>query len=214
MKHHAPGFLRQHYADSLIVSVQVVNTRGPVGSCPVFHSKLWLAVDRRPLCCRVLAVPSLNLTRFHLDKAFRTFDTFPLWTDVAIPLDELDWMSRRLLFDLRGNTRRKVPCATVLVDARRGKPTQLCSRHNAAVRIMKRVLSGERLRGFAAPFVSERAIRDLVPDTSAARAPLVWTGSRSDGTCLHAKLIESRYDCSWLHQSDLPSPWDRQVPQP
>lgn len=70
MKHHAPGFLRQHYPNSLVVSVQLVQHRAPVRSCPVFHSKIWLAVGRRPLRCRALAAPSL--TRASSDTAAQT----------------------------------------------------------------------------------------------------------------------------------------------
>jgi hypothetical protein len=193
MKHQFPGLLHQHYTHSLVVSVQLINTRGPSRSCPVFHSKLWMGIERRPFRCRVLAVPSLNLRRYHLDEVWKTFESFAIWPDVSLGLGELEWMNKDLIFsEEHAHVRCKINCGTVFVDARRGLPFALRSSNTPAIQIIEKHLKGESLHCCAAPFASQRAIERLLPTkTLSGKRPAVWVGSRPDGTCLHAKLIES-----------------------
>lgn len=192
MRHHAPGFLRQHYPNSLIVAVEITGHRPVANSCPVFHSKIWLAVKRRPLRCQTLAAPSLNLTRYHLDKRYQTFETFPWWSNLSIPLNQIGWMKSNLLFQKCGLIRQTLKCASFVVDARNKAPSQIQSRRLPAIDMLDELLGGQEPIGCAAPFVSEAAIKRLFPRTVAAkRSPKIWTGIHPDGTNLHAKLIET-----------------------
>ncbi len=193
MKHHAPGFLRQHYRQSLVVSVEIIGTQGARNKCPIFHSKLWLAVEKKPFRCRVLAVPSLNLRRYHLDQSAQTFETFPWWSNLSLPLDQMKWMTKNFLFHRRGLVRHKISCATIEVDARTGSPTRLVSWRKPAIQVIRGILSGEEPIGCAAPFASRNAISRIFQNAIAkGRVPFVWMDRRSDGTCLHAKLLTTR----------------------
>ncbi|HZO80050.1 MAG TPA: hypothetical protein VFB33_00010 [Candidatus Binataceae bacterium] len=193
MKHHAPGFLRQHYPNSLIVAVEITGHRPVANSCPVFHSKIWLAVKRRPLRCQTLAAPSLNVTRYHLDKRYQTFETFPWWPNSSIPLNQIGWMKSNLLFKKRGLIRQRLECGSFVLDARNGAPAKLQNRRLLVIDVLKELLDGQEPIGCAAPFVSETAIKTLCPTTIAReQVPKVWTGARRDGTSIHAKLIETQ----------------------
>src|SRR4030042_5345416 len=85
MKHRNPGFLRTHYPNSKVVSVELSRRRTDK-YCPIFHSKIWGEISSSTDRCKRLAVHSINLTRFHLDNKKKTLESFHLIDGLNISL--------------------------------------------------------------------------------------------------------------------------------
>lgn len=186
MKRHHPGFLRQFYPNSTVISVRLANSTAKV---PIFHSKLWMGIRKKN--CVALAAPSLNLRRYHLDQQYKTFDTFPWWSDLSFPLAKIGRLNE--FYDLRTlqSSRRTMPARTIVIDDRNHSPA--VSDHDvAAIALIRDLADGDKPIGCAAPFVGKRAIEALRNINNVTEhAPAIWSEPHTNGTALHAKLIET-----------------------
>jgi hypothetical protein len=186
MKRHKPGFLRQFYPDSTVVSVTLTNTNVRV---PIFHSKLWMAI--RNIQCVVLAAPSLNLRRYHLDQGYKTFETFPWWSGLSIPIRTISKLDKLFTWQKANTVRLKLTARTIVVDDRQ-QPPVLSDCDRAAIALIREVENRGQLIGCAAPFVGKRAIEALRRlNELPGRGPTIWSERHKNGTALHAKLIET-----------------------
>lgn len=188
MKHRSPGFLRQHYSNCRIIAVEITKHNGPKRSCPVFHSKIWMAANRRDRRCHVIAAPSLNLSRYHLDKTNHTFEAFPWWK-IALPgLPKVKWLTSELTSKRTGYVRLKIDPATFVIDARAATSPVLTNRSSPAIDVVREVLGHDAPLDCAAPFASATAVKALF----LGKDGRVWMDRRKkDNAILHLKLIET-----------------------
>jgi hypothetical protein len=179
MKLRHPGLLRHYFPNSLVIAVRLPSAGR---RCPVFHAKMWMCLSRSPFSCKALAVHSLNLTRFHLDRRSATFETAMLTRSAAVPLPDLVTVPR--VFGSRtGRLRVSCDAMTVHINAE-AEEVQVATSRRPACAILEPALKTGRAVACAGPFVKAKALTLLGGHDIPA-----YTGRRK-GVDLHAKLIE------------------------
>jgi hypothetical protein len=179
VRHLNPGFVRHSASHVFLRPVHLETASGPF-RCPVFHSKVWLAIDERKRVRR-LAVLSANLTRWHLDDRGAAWDTFWMAAGIDLPLPASP------LFGYLGTTKKieRVPLKsseTWRVDARNG--LGFTTHQEAAGKLILQALNGSVATHAAAPFMNKTVISALGGEHCEARSGISGTGQT-----LHAKIV-------------------------
>lgn len=189
MKHRNPGFLSVHYHNSKIIAVELSRNKAVKTICPIFHSKIWLEVSELPFKCIKLAVSSINLTQYHLSAASKTLESFAWWKNLSLRLSTDYLFSKKNIFLKKGKFRLVLTPKSFFLNMTIEKP--VFESHSAPIyKIVEKNLdaTGEVVVGCAAPFVSLSPIRRLASSNNKLK---IWWDERSDGTKLHAKIIET-----------------------
>jgi hypothetical protein len=188
MKHRNPGFLRTHYPNSKVVSVEL-SRRKSDEYCPIFHSKIWAQISRSTNRCKRLAIHSINLTRFHLDNKKKTLESFHLVDGLDISLPKYQFFGKGMILTGNGNSRMKVKPSTFFLRSDSGKFRFIAQAEPVGKLIGKAFKElNEICVGCAAPFINKRTVKLLQKGNN----PLgIWVGPGKNGTSLHAKIIET-----------------------
>lgn len=192
LRHRTPGYLRAHFPNSIVYTVVL---KGAGSNCPVFHSKLWMRIERKQqnYVIKRLAVTSANISRFHLadNEGSKTFESFNLIDDCEIKLPSNSFVFDKLKKEKKGHERLEgLKPETILVDIRRKDMTTVRRETKTVEALLKEI--GETPEMFAAPFINGKKIKELFGENITDKA---FIGSNKKGEVLHAKLIAFEKTC-------------------
>lgn len=208
-RHRNPGFALRKYRDVKLrpVFLEVPKLQKQY-DCPVFHSKVWIALDRSKRIRRI-AVLSANLTRMHFDENTSVWDTFWMASGLSLPLPKSAVFAHLSKNKPIERVRLK-GAETWLIDGRTGRDVSFCVSPLSAGDIIREKLQNVSPTNLAAPFVTKSVVNVLAP----IKLVDVRTGHSSKGEAIHAKLICSKtltvagspnLTCQAMRFSDNPS---------
>jgi len=161
-RHKHPGLLRADYPESTVVSITLPPQRGY--RCPVFHSKVWMAIGTNLQITR-MAVGSVNLSRYHLGKGTRNVrDTFRVWdgTDLSLPDAEASTLARDMRKRLTQTSPKSqmigmAPDTWQIVLDKYGSPATITVHHESVLEIIRPDIP--TVIACAAPFISAKTLQ-------------------------------------------------------
>jgi hypothetical protein len=191
MKHRNPGALLHEYPNSLVVSIDLKKTSAKM--CPVFHSKLWLCVSRS-MQCSVIAISSINLSRYHLSLSAPTIESFIVWINQNMPIGNLQLFRRDFIHKITNHIVFPMTPSTWIIDSSAGNCHRIRETMKPVLSVIEShcvELPNDRVIGVASPFFCGTAVcrmAELSPPIP--RYLPAWRGARKPALRLHAKFIE------------------------
>ena len=189
MKRKNSGYLRNKYPNSHIISVDLRKTKKD-NKCPIFHSKIWMEISKRPFKCIQLAIHSFNLTSFHFDESKKTHEMIMLYQNKEMQLPNSKLFEKETIFNNKAERRIILPPETLCINLTQKISPKIEISPHPVFKILKEHLegTGDKIRKCCAPFINCRALRKLERIDKDVDA---WRGVRKrDSTALHMKCIE------------------------